>query len=207
VGDETGQLQIRLLLLDWFGVLHGELTKLLINHFRLNEHQQRALAAVNYLSDRYYVPAATVHEVQAKLMTEGDGRPRTWQQAKAWLDENRAVDRQLVAMIDDMRRRGLMVVVASNAATDHRQNLVNQGMLEHFDEIYVSSLIGYTKPNRDYFEFILAQHGVEADQALFIDDSPGNVEGAKLAGLHAALYGAFGDLDMAKRLFARYRLI
>jgi len=44
------------------------------------------------------------------------------------------------------------------------------------------------KPAPPIFKIMLEKMGVKANNALFIDDMPTNVEGAKSAGLHAIQY-------------------
>jgi len=58
---------------------------------------------------------------------------------------------------------------------------------ELFDIVVDSSEVGMRKPNPAIYEHALELLGVSAEQAVFLDDSPGNVEGAKRAGLHAIL--------------------
>ncbi len=58
---------------------------------------------------------------------------------------------------------------------------------ELFDVVVDSSEVGMRKPNPAIYHHALELLGVPAEQALFLDDSPGNVEGARRAGLHAIL--------------------
>jgi putative hydrolase of the HAD superfamily len=60
-----------------------------------------------------------------------------------------------------------------------------QGLEELFDRVYYSCRIGMRKPNADIFEYVLSDIGVKAEEAIFIDDSPQHVEGAKSVGIHA----------------------
>jgi putative hydrolase of the HAD superfamily len=62
-----------------------------------------------------------------------------------------------------------------------------------------SAALGRTKPDPAVFERALARLGHAADDALFLDDAPANVDGARRAGLRAehvpspaALRGALG---------------
>ena len=59
---------------------------------------------------------------------------------------------------------------------------------ELFDVVIDSSEVGMRKPNPAIYQHALdALGGVAPDEAVFLDDSPGNVEGARRAGLHAIL--------------------
>ncbi len=55
-----------------------------------------------------------------------------------------------------------------------------------FDVVVDSSEVGMRKPNPAIYHHALALLGVrEPARAVFLDDAPGNVEGARRAGLHA----------------------
>ena len=57
---------------------------------------------------------------------------------------------------------------------------------ELFDVVLDSCRIGMRKPNPAIFRHALALLGdIAAADAVFLDDAPGNVEGARRAGLHA----------------------
>jgi len=55
----------------------------------------------------------------------------------------------------------------------------------HFEKVYYSHLIGIRKPNKEGFLYIIDDQQINANETLFIDDSPQHVEGALKAGLQA----------------------
>lgn len=55
------------------------------------------------------------------------------------------------------------------------------------DRSYLSFDLGMVKPDRDIFDHAVADLGLAAEQVLFIDDNPVNVDGARAAGLQAGL--------------------
>jgi HAD superfamily hydrolase (TIGR01549 family) len=58
---------------------------------------------------------------------------------------------------------------------------------DYFLKAYYSHTHGLRKPDPESFLKILEQENLQADETLFIDDTPANVEGAKQAGLQAIL--------------------
>ena len=55
-----------------------------------------------------------------------------------------------------------------------------------FDAVVDSSEVGVRKPNPAIFALALERlGGIAPERAVFLDDAPGNVEGARRAGLHA----------------------
>ena len=54
-----------------------------------------------------------------------------------------------------------------------------------FERVYFSHQIGMRKPNRDIFDFVCSENGIDPNKALFLDDSIQHVLGARAAGLNA----------------------
>ncbi len=72
---------------------------------------------------------------------------------------------------------------------------------EYFDAIVLSSEVGFGKPKKEAYEIVLSKVGVSSTEAIFIDDTLENVEGAKKAGIEAVLYKDTEQLkkDLKKR--------
>jgi HAD superfamily hydrolase (TIGR01509 family) len=60
-----------------------------------------------------------------------------------------------------------------------------EAMNNFFEKTYYSNRIGMRKPNKEIFEFVIRENGLDPSETLFIDDSPQHVEGARKAGLRA----------------------
>ena len=67
---------------------------------------------------------------------------------------------------------------------------------------YLSYAIGLAKPERDIFDYAVADLGVRADQVLFIDDNQINVDGATDAGLQSGLAKGPAEAEQVLRNFA-----
>ena len=57
---------------------------------------------------------------------------------------------------------------------------------ELFEKVYLSHRIHQRKPDRDAFDLVMNDAGLDPDETFFVDDSPQHVKGAELAGIHAA---------------------
>ncbi|MBQ4821190.1 HAD family phosphatase [Aquimarina sp. MMG016] len=53
-----------------------------------------------------------------------------------------------------------------------------------FNTFYLSQEIGFRKPNRDIFEFVLNQNNITPSETLFIDDTKANTDTASSLGIH-----------------------
>jgi putative hydrolase of the HAD superfamily len=58
-------------------------------------------------------------------------------------------------------------------------------VLRLFDQFIVSYEVGAMKPGPRIYQEALRRSGLPAEACVFIDDRPGNVEGARQVGMHA----------------------
>lgn len=56
-----------------------------------------------------------------------------------------------------------------------------------FEQAWYSNKIGYRKPNKDIYDFVLAQADLIAEETIFIDDSINNIEAAAAMGIKTHL--------------------
>jgi len=87
-------------------------------------------------------------------------------------------------LIRDVASRHTTALV-SNTSALHWQVIESAGVLPHMHHVFASFQIGRIKPDRAYFDFVLEQMNLAADEAVFLDDSPLNVAAARELGLHA----------------------
>lgn len=57
----------------------------------------------------------------------------------------------------------------------------------YFDKAYYSQQIGFRKPDKEAYEFVIKDNNLIPSQTLFIDDTIENIEGAKAVGLQTVL--------------------
>ncbi len=66
--------------------------------------------------------------------------------------------------------------------------------LRPFQTIFVSSDLGARKPDPEAFLLVARRMGFEPGEVLFFDDTPGNVDGARAAGMQSVLVGSISDV-------------
>ena len=108
--------------------------------------------------------------------------------ARTWLHTWGAADREMAQLVLDVRAAGTPVAVLTNGTTSIHDELEFVGLADHFDRVFCSSFIGITKPDAAVYLHVCEQMGVEPARVMFTDDSAGNVEGARTAGLQAHLF-------------------
>jgi HAD superfamily hydrolase (TIGR01509 family) len=94
------------------------------------------------------------------------------------------LDLDLINFLRSLRpkyRTGLL----SNAWSDMREYLISQKIDDAFDQLIISAEVGIMKPDARIYQLALEKLGVTPDQAVFVDDSIVNIEGARAVGMYA----------------------
>ena len=172
---------IKHVLTDFFGVLASEVAPVwlprymdkeaaiaykrdVINRVDLGEFSYREL--LGYLSDLTGVAPEQIH--------------------KEWY----AISKPHVEYISLLR--GLKecdVYLLSNASSEFVRCLIDKhGLMDLFAEVFISAEIRLAKPDAAYFRYCLDKIGAKAEECVFIDDNPVNVEAAKKVGITAILF-------------------
>lgn len=68
------------------------------------------------------------------------------------------------------------------------------GILQMIDRYVVSGAEGYVKPDARLFQILLDRYGLKAQDCIFVDDNPTNVEAANKLGMTAILFTNANDL-------------
>ena len=71
---------------------------------------------------------------------------------------------------------------------------VGISLTDFFDKIFISSTMKLMKPGQEIYLEAIRQSGLQADELLFIDDSPRNTEAARIAGIPSIDYVQGSDL-------------
>lgn len=109
------------------------------------------------------------------------------------------VDREVLAVLQDLRERDLRVIALSNTNRTHHAvwSTMFASELAVFDQVHCSFELGARKPEPRAYSAVLETHGLAAGEVLFVDDTPSNVEAARASGLDGVLFSDAGDLRRA----------
>ena len=93
-----------------------------------------------------------------------------------------------------LEKRGMVLSVISNFDSRLIGILEGLGAAPWFEHIFVSSRVGYAKPDRQIFHTALERHSLKADDALHVGDSEEkDLHGANKAGLKGVLVERNGE--------------
>ena len=76
-------------------------------------------------------------------------------------------------------------------ATNHVSNIkkfIDREFDGVFDKVYISADIDANKPNIGFFEYILRDQNIKAENLLFVDDNNENILGAKKLKINTLYY-------------------
>lgn len=92
-------------------------------------------------------------------------------------------------LITDLKKQGYdLYIVTNGIAKTQKCRLIRSGILPCFSDIFVSEAIGYQKPLKEYFDYVLS-HIKEKDigRVLLVGDSlTSDIKGAENAGIACA---------------------
>ena len=94
-----------------------------------------------------------------------------------------------IALLQELAERGVRLFALSNWATETFERTHRRfPFLAIFDGLVISGRIGLAKPDPRIFQHLLETHDLRADETLFVDDRPKNVEAARTLGIEAELF-------------------
>ncbi len=96
-----------------------------------------------------------------------------------------------VNMIDTLKKRGFRVYLLSNYPVSLFELHTKCGHFPFLDKIdgkVVSAYVKLVKPDREIYEYLLKKYDLKAEECVFLDDRPENVEGARKVGMEGILF-------------------
>jgi len=107
-------------------------------------------------------------------------------------------------LVRDLREAGYTTVLATNQQWERRAWMREQLDYDGLCDIDgYSCTLGVAKPDAAYFRRLLELAGVEADQALFVDDSATNIAAAREVGLRTIHHPADAGGELLRREVAQ----
>ena len=94
-----------------------------------------------------------------------------------------------IPLMKDLQAKDIEAVILTNGPSDsQRAKFKMLGLSRYIQRIYIGEEIGFSKPNRRAFEFVLRDLDAAAPDVLMVGDSIENdIDGAEQAGIKAVL--------------------
>ena len=173
---------INTIVFDFFGVISSEVAPFIFGEVFSDEEAKRLKEEYMQPADRGDVTEKQMYENLARLFS------RTPEDMEAEYLRRAVIDRDMVAFIEKLKGK-YRVCLLSNAQSDYLRKVFDREDLDRlFDTKVVSGDVRMIKPYPEIFELLLSRVGIKPSEAVFIDDNPKNVEGARAVGIHAILF-------------------
>lgn len=106
------------------------------------------------------------------------------------LREIKASKRLNAPLIEKIKilRENYTLVLLSNYNLSLRGKLEQEGLLDIFDQVIISSEVGYQKPQPEIFKILCDRCSITMDQLVFVDDKKKSLETAPELGYTPILY-------------------
>lgn len=104
---------------------------------------------------------------------------------KRWPETIGPVIPETIAVVDDLKNRGVAVFVLSNSSAETLpRSVLVQEVFELFDGVLLSGEVGLVKPDPAIFSAAEAKFGLDPSTTWFVDDNEANAHAATAAGWH-----------------------
>jgi len=97
------------------------------------------------------------------------------------------IDRELVEYIRSLKGRYHTGLI-SNAWSGMRAFLEQEHLIELFDTVIISSEIKVAKPDAEIYQLALEKAGINAEDAIFVDDAEANIEACEEIGMMGIMF-------------------
>lgn len=97
--------------------------------------------------------------------------------------------KDVLEIYNEMRNKGFKLVLLSDQVKNLWEDIDKRyNISAYFDEIIISSDVGFSKPGQKIYKYALEKIGTRAQESIFIDDREENLDPAKQMGFKVILY-------------------
>jgi len=168
----TGDKTARTRLAAEFGMNYDEM-----DHF-VFECETAQLASIGKISE-----SAHWLEVTRRLKRPESEMPRI----KAAFFGGDSADQEILDWLRSLRKTHKTGLI-SNAWDGLRPWIIEHKFEDAFDHLTISAEVGIAKPDARIYAYALEQLGVNAAEAIFVDDVQKNITGCEALGMHGVLF-------------------
>lgn len=106
-----------------------------------------------------------------------------------WMESDNKPNTEVLSHIQEVRKSGAKCYVASNQEQIRAEYIrVSMGFESMFERLFFSCELGCAKPDRQFFDSVSAEIGLEPHNIHFWDDAGSYVHAARSAGWNAYVY-------------------
>lgn len=111
--------------------------------------------------------------------------PKNWEKIfTSFLLEKTIVNQAVMDIVKNLQKKKLLTPLLSNISPMQLKIFKNVGYFNLFNPLIFSCEVGFKKPDRHIFEFLLKTINLKPHECLFVDDDENNVDAASHLGIH-----------------------
>ena len=129
-----------------------------------------------------------------EILTESIEMAGDFQQLRQAIISRSEIRQPMLRLAKELRGQGVTVALLSDHTDWLDQIIADQGLADHFDFVFNSYHLQQCKRDAELFDRIVGLVQAVAEQTLFIDDNPSNVDRAVSRGLQGITYQSHQQL-------------
>lgn len=110
-------------------------------------------------------------------------------------------NQEMMDLLVELKKTHPLYLLSNTNENHYNYVQSNFNVERHFDELFLSYLVGSAKPDLHIYEETIARSGFDAEHCLFVDDLEDNIAAARKAGMQAILFKGCEDLKEHLRRF------
>lgn len=111
-------------------------------------------------------------------------------------NKNVSADKRALDFTKSLAKRYRIIILMNESDDGGKAKIEKFKLNEVFDKVYSSAQMGFGKPSKEAFEFVLKDQKVKPRETLFIDNQENNYDVAKALGINSIL---FKNLDQLQK--------
>lgn len=120
------------------------------------------------------------------------------------VEETKPIEKNLKSL-NDLIKNDVKVGILSDNFYERMQWIeATFQFLEKLNYRFYSCNVGYTKVDREFYQYVCTQTNAKTDEILFFDDDPDNISAAKNFGINAYVYTSINQI---KDILDEYNLL
>ena len=105
---------------------------------------------------------------------------------------------EVLDLLKRIKDNGNKVYILSNLKKIDYNNFIRDISKDYYDKFYKSYEIGYNKPDKEIYEYVIKDIGVNPSNILFFDDKENNVKYSKELGIDSRQVDVYHLIDYFK---------
>lgn len=183
---------IKLIAFDYGGVIkisERNLSSDICDYLKIDkEDWKKEYFLVNHLAN---VKNISFSEVFILVASKFDNSDETRKYILDLLENNKNkwhLNDELIDIVKNLKRKNYKIALLSNNSTELRQKLIENEIIDLFDEIIISAEVGFQKPQPEIFDILFKRLEANPSEVIFVDDTPRSLENADKIGYIPILF-------------------